>query len=155
LSRDVIFIAQNSLMTKITNALLIIIASVFILMEAKAILIPFVIAIIVWFIIKEVKELIQRIKFGRKTLPIWLSNTISFIVIFGALSLTISLLASNINGIAAEIQNKTYDNNISEIRAQLDETLGISISDEIKQFTASFDFSTVLGNLLNQLTSIF
>ncbi|MEM7161729.1 MAG: AI-2E family transporter [Bacteroidota bacterium] len=142
-------------MSRLANSLLILIASVFILMEAKSILIPFVIAIIVWFVIKEVKKQIQRIKIRKKQLPHWLSNVISFLVIFGVLSVTISILASNINGIATEIQNNTYDKNVSEIRDQLDRTFGLNISQEVRQFTSSFDFSEVLGDLLNQLTSVF
>ena len=142
-------------MTRLSNSLLIIIASVFILMEAKSILIPFVIAVIVWFIIKEVKNQIHKIKIGKRRFPDWVSNILSFVIIFGVLSVTISILASNINGIVNEIQNKTYDKNVNAIRNQLDETLGLNISDEVRQFTSSFDFSAILGELVNQLTNVF
>ena len=142
-------------MNKITNGLLILIASVFILMQSKSILIPFVVAIIVWFIIKEVKQWISSINFGKKKLPGWMSHAVSFIVIFGILSLTVSLLASNINGIAKDIQDGVYDRNVNDIRAQIDQSLGISISEELRQFSSSFDFSSILSDLLNQLTSLF
>ncbi len=142
-------------MSKLSNAFLISIASVFILMETKAILIPFVVAIITWFIIKEVQELFGKIKFGKKNLPTWLSSTISFLAIFGVLALTVSMLASNINGIADQIQADAYSKNVDDIRGQIDQAFGISISEEIKQFSASFDFSDVLRELLNQLTSLF
>ncbi|MBC8146837.1 MAG: hypothetical protein H8E98_02495, partial [Bacteroidetes bacterium] len=69
--------------SNILYSLLIIIAVVVILVYGKTILLPFVLAIMVWFLIKVVRNFVKKFKIKNWTLPIWLQNIISFILIFG------------------------------------------------------------------------
>lgn len=141
--------------SRLAYGLIILIAAVFILIQAKSILIPFVIAIIVWFVIKEVRSLISRIRINKKPLPKWLRSFLAFALIMGVSGIAVSMLVTNINGIAEEIQNDTYDKNVLQIRDQVDQALGINITEQLQKLSGTFDFSELLRALLNELTGLF
>jgi predicted PurR-regulated permease PerM len=74
-------------LTKLANILIISIASIIILIYGKDLIIPFILALIIWFIIKELRDLISKINFVKNNLPRWLLSTISSILVFFILGL--------------------------------------------------------------------
>ena len=142
-------------LSRLAYALIILVALVFILIQAKSILIPFMVAIIVWFIIKEVKSLFSKIKINKKPMASWLSSILAFALIIGVSSIAVSMLVANFNGIAQEIQANTYDKNVIQIKDKIDSAFGISITEQFDRVSGSFDFSEILRAILNELTGLF
>ena len=68
--------------SKITNMLIVAIALVIILIYGKALIIPFVIALIFWFLIKEIRDLLFKVKFVKKHIPAIVLNIVGFYLSF-------------------------------------------------------------------------
>jgi len=69
----------------------------------EALLKPIVIAILIWFIINQLKHSMGKIKIKGKVLPHFIANLLAFLVIFIVLYLVVELLILNIEGIAASM----------------------------------------------------
>ncbi len=137
---------------RFASILIIIIAVVFILVSIKEILIPFILALIIWFIIKEVQKLTKQLRIGKSSLPTWLAGLMSFLVIFAVLGVVTSLLASNIRGITEVLP--TYESNLKEVRVMIDAELGIDIMSKLREVSDDFDFAKIVSAILNSLTSL-
>ena len=72
----------------------------------KGVLIPFVLAALIWYILKELRNLISRLKIGKRALPVWVQNILSFVVVFFSIVFSVSDFGRKHQG---------YDGRISEI----------------------------------------
>lgn len=139
--------------SNILYSLLIIIAVVVILVYGKTILLPFVLAIMVWFLIKVVRNFVKKFKIKNWHPPKWLQNIISFILIFGLLGGIGQLLSLNIQSMNEALP--VYEENINVIVAQINERFGIDIFDKVDEFTGEYDFSSLLSGIINSISEIF
>jgi AI-2 transport protein TqsA len=136
---------------KIASTLVICMATVVILIYLKSILVPFVFAVIVWFLIKEVKTLMTKSKFVRKTFPSWLLNLLASIAIFGVISLFTNLLVANAKDMIAA--SETYKANIMELVHSIDVWLGIDLIADLKQIINEMDFGEMIKGAANSLST--
>jgi len=132
--------------------LIALISIVLIMVYIKDIIIPFILALILWFIIRAVRTLIQRIHFKGKTLPSWIRGILSFALIFGVLGVLTSLLASNIQGISEVLPS--YQGNLKVLRNSIDQQFGIDVMAQMKELSGDFNLTNIITNLLNSLTSM-
>lgn len=132
--------------------LFVIIASVLILDQTKAVLIPFVLALIVWYMIRLVQVRFKRITFRGRALPRWLRGVLAFATIAGVLSLFISLLISNINNVADLLPQ--YEQNLSVMRSQIEQLTGFDLGRQLDTYLRGMDVGMVLTLVLNALTSL-
>jgi predicted PurR-regulated permease PerM len=73
---------------------------------------PLVIAFLVWFIINQLKLMIQKITIGGKSLPAFVSGILAILVILHVLYFIVELLILNIEGIVASMPY--YVENLNE-----------------------------------------
>ncbi len=132
--------------------LLLTVIIVLLLIYAENLLIPFVLAILIWFVIRVLKSLLLKLPYTRK-LPQWLLTAISSIILLSLLSLIVTLITSNIQQISSSVPE--YEKNINNVVEDINERFNIdpvkSMTDTIKDF----DFSKILSPLFSALTSIF
>ena len=138
---------------KIAAAFIIFLALIVILVLGKDLLIPFILALIIWFIIKETRDILSKVKFLRTKLPLWLLSLISAIFIFFILGLVIKMLTSNITSLSESLPK--YGNNVNNIIALLNNQFGIDITETFNGFYKDFDFQTLISTVLSSLTSVF
>lgn len=139
-------------LTRIALALFVIIATVVILSYTKAILIPFVLALIVWYMIRLVQVRFKRITFKGKMLPRWLRGTLAFATISLVLALFISLLISNINNVAEVLPQ--YEENLLTMRSDIERLTGFDLGRQLDKYLRGMDLGKVLTLVLNGLTSL-
>lgn len=137
---------------RIALGLFVVIASVIILRYTSAVLIPFAMALVVWYMIRLVQVRFKRITFKGRMLPRWLRGTLAFITISLVLAFFTSLLISNINGVAEVLPQ--YERNLSAMRGQLEEVTGFDLGRQFDKFLQGMDVGTVLTMVLNALTSV-
>ncbi|MCF8261711.1 MAG: AI-2E family transporter [Melioribacteraceae bacterium] len=123
------------------------------LIYLQSILIPFVFAFILWFLIREVKTYLKKIKFVREKFPSWLLSSIASILLLSALSLTIKLLTDNIQSLSSSLP--VYQNTISTITEKINAAFEIDLFAWLKDFSGEFDFAGILSRLFATLTSLF
>jgi len=82
--------------SNLAYSIIIAIASVVILVFGKSILQPLVLAILVWFLLKAVRNFVGKLKIRKKPFPSWLQNIVAFVLIFGVLTLVGRMLSNSV-----------------------------------------------------------
>lgn len=136
---------------RIAYTLVASIAIVVVLIYLKSILIPFVFAVIVWFLIREVKVLINRSRFGAEKLPNWIKNLVAFAAILGVIVVVSKLLANNVEQMSHSLPQ--YQANVEEVVAQINEVANIDLEQELRAYSGEADFSGVIRDVFNSLSA--
>jgi len=139
-------------LSRLVQGLLVAIASVVVLVYTKTILIPFVLAAIVWYIIRLVQLRMARFRFHGKPLPRWLRGSLAFGISVLVLAGVASLLTANMRGIAEVLP--AYEQNLRTLRAELESRTGLDLMRRMDHAVSGIDFARVLTAVLNSLTAL-
>jgi len=137
---------------RIASVLVIIISTVFILFYLKDVLIPFVLAVIIWFVIRQVQRMIGKLSIFGKRIPTGLRTIVSFLIIFGVLTAVVNLLAVNIRQIQDVLPE--YEEKLMSIIQSIGSQYNIDLIDQVKDATAEMEATTVIRPILDSLTSV-
>ena len=130
-----------------------VIAIVVILIVGKGLLLPLIFALLLWFFVRKIRHLTDRVKFIKKHFPSWIKNILTsaiILVIFGLIS---KLLLSNINELSKSYP--LYENNVGNMIASINDFFQINISEYLKAHSGDFDFGSVLKQIFKSLTDLF
>lgn len=124
----------------------------FLLVYGEPIIVPFVIALLIWFVVKKMRNLLDKNAFIRKYIPSWLKTGLASFVIFGGIFFIVQMLTNNIQSLANSYSE--YISNIESIGLKINEIFKINLTKELNHFVANFDFSSYLKSLFNSLSEI-
>lgn len=123
------------------------------LIYGKSLLIPFIFALLLWFLSRKLRLTFNRIKFVNDFFPSWMKNTVSSLVILSLLVVISKILTSNINTLASASQN--YDTNIGSIIESLSLYLSVDLVETLKVQLGNINFGNILSLIFNSLTELF
>ena len=123
------------------------------LIYGKSLLIPFIFALLLWFLSRKLRLTFNRIKFVNNFFPSWMKNTVSSLVILSLLVVISKILTSNINTLASASQN--YDTNIGSIIESLSLYLSVDLVETLKIQLGNINFGNILSLIFNSLTELF
>lgn len=123
------------------------------LIYGKSLLIPFIFALLLWFLSRKLRLTFNRIKFVNNFFPSWMKNTVSSLVILSLLVVISKILTSNINTLALASQN--YDTNIGSIIESLSLYLSVDLVETLKVQLGNINFGNILSLIFNSLTELF
>src|SRR5690554_1644943 len=72
------------------------ISIVIMLAYGKSLLIPFVFAMLLWFVVRKIRQELNKVKFINKYFPTWLKNLIPSVLLVVTLAFIAKLLTANI-----------------------------------------------------------
>jgi AI-2 transport protein TqsA len=124
----------------------------FLLVYGEPIIVPFVIALLIWFIVKKMRNLLDKSLFIQKYIPSWLKTGLASFVIFGGIFFIGQMLTANIQSLADSYTE--YISNIEQIAIKINEVFNINLTKELNNFVANFNFSSYLQSLFNSLSEI-
>ncbi len=124
---------------RLSHLLISLIAIVIILVYSKEYAITFIIALIVWFIIHELRENLQMVGYVKKHFPIWLQSTLAFIFINAVIIILMELLFVSMSDLTASLD--LYEENFEKTLQDLSSTLGMDLVTQIHGYTETFDLS--------------
>jgi len=136
----------------IASWLIVTFLMLFLLIYGEPIIVPFVIALLIWFVVKKMRNLLDRSHFIQKHIPSWLKTGLASFVIFGGIFFVGQMLTSNIQSLANSYNE--YVTNIEQIAIKINKLFNINISDELSAFASGFEFSSYLQSLFNSLSEI-
>ncbi len=139
-------------MKNASNFIIITVAIVSTLVIGKKILIPFIFALIFWFLTREIRKTIYKIPLAKKFIPRWLSNVLVFtliILVFGFISQIITNSISNLT-----TSYSKYEPNVEKIITYLSEYFHIDIIKSVKSVLGDFNYGTFLGTLANGISGL-
>lgn len=132
--------------------LIILIAIVVVLVFGQTLIVPFVFALLLWFIVRMIRNQFDKIPFIKKYFPSWLKNLIPSIILVVILGFASTVISSNINSLAQSYPQ--YEANIDSLIEEAGEAMGIDLMATIEQQTGDLDFGTMLSSLFDSLTEI-
>lgn len=139
-------------LSRATNIILIVIASVFILVMTKNYLLPFVLALVIWYLIRVIREFIRKSDFIRNKFPSWLQNLIVFSVVLLSLVGVSELLVNSIQNFTKVLPD--YQNNLRELNQNIAERFDVNLLDRLKKYSGDYDLAGIVQPILNSLTSL-
>lgn len=138
---------------KVAYSLVTVIAIFVIFIVAEAYIIPFVIALIVWFIIHELRENIQMVPFMKKHFPLWLQSIIAFIVICAVLVLVIELLLISMSQMTENLEE--YQINFEIAMFKLSSMVGLDVMEQVQGLSSEIDFGGIFSSAADTVSSLF
>ena len=139
-------------LAKITLWTILIVGSVFILKFFGNLIKPLVVALIIWYLIRILRNVFYGIRIGRFRLPRWFRTLLSLIIILGILYSIISIIVINIEQIVNQVEH--YEARQDGIVETVVQYLGLEeLSDDLKDLPSSKELRPFLNGLLNSLTS--
>ena len=139
-------------LTKATTLLVFLIAFTHILISTQSYLLPLVLAILVWDIIKEIRSFLRRSSFIRNRIPMWLQNLSVFLLIFMVLGALSQLILVG----AYEIQDALpkYQANIEKINQDLQLKYNFDFIKMIETYVGDFEFANIIEPVINSIAGI-
>lgn len=116
----------------------------------------FCISVLIWYIIKKLRDLVGKIQLGRFKMPKWLVTVISTAVVFLVMYSIARIISANFQSLASNFP--TYSDNITQALVGLESIIGVKNLDEsflelIGEYKASIvvyagSFATLIGQFL-------
>ena len=139
-------------MQKIAYFFISAIAIVIILIYGKSLLIPFVFALLLWFIMREIKQLMDKAKFIREKIPSWIKSLLAAIIILTVLAVISKIISTSVKTLAGSYSQ--YNDNVVNVVHSINEIFNIDLKDEMKDFSADANLGKLLGSIFNSITEI-
>lgn len=136
----------------IASWFIIIALTIVALIYGQSLLIPFIFALLIWFVVKKVRNFVDRVQFIKKYIPAWIKTILASLLIFGLLIFIADVLIINIENLSASYL--TYAENADMIAQKINETFKIDVNEEVTAFVKEFDFTNYLRSLINSLSEI-
>lgn len=132
--------------------LISLIAIGYILTIADNIIIPFILAILIWFIVKDIRDLLNKVPFIRKWIPSLVQNILVFLMFFGILSIISNMLIASIDSFREDLPS--YQQNLLEMNELIFKRFNFDVSKNLNDFIGDFEFESIVQPVLNSLTGI-
>lgn len=131
---------------------LILITLVVILIYAQTIIIPFILAILFWFLIRVIKQQLSKVKFIDRW-PKWLLTTISAVLLLSFLLLAVQVVSKNIQQLSNTLP--VYEDNIKKIAALINNRFDIDLLDILSDYSKDINFANILSSIFSAITGLF
>src|SRR3989338_7829470 len=109
------------------------------LIFGQSLIIPFIFALLIWFIVKKVRNMVDKVHFIQRYIPSWIKSIIASLLIFGALLGIAEMLVVNIENLASSYPK--YLANVEGLAQKINELFHIDVHEELEQFVQGFNFS--------------
>ncbi len=129
-----------------------IISIIITLIYGQSLLQPFIFALLLWFIIRKIRQGLDKLKFIRKHFPSWLKSLIPSIILITIFAFISKLLMANINSLAQSYP--IYEQNVEIMIAQLNDVFQMNLVDYFKTHAGDFDFGLILQKIFQSLSDL-
>ncbi|HSV89155.1 MAG TPA: AI-2E family transporter [Bacteroidales bacterium] len=116
----------------------------------RALLIPLVIAMLLWFIVKQIRFSLDHVKIFRKLIPVWAKYLVSFTVVVGVLNFIIIIVYSNFRNLLDTYQK--YEANIIALINIINERFDINLTEHLEVYLQKFDMASMVLAVVNLST---
>jgi len=122
------------------------------LIYGQNLLVPFILALLLWYIMHSLKARLNKVGFVHKYFPSWLQTLISTGIIVSALLLFFNILSNNIQQIAQALPR--YESNLDAVVQSINQRFNIDIFAIGKKQLGDFDFGNILAEVLNSISGM-
>lgn len=131
---------------------LIVVTTVVVCIYAQSIILPFILAILFWFLIRVMKKILAKLKFiGRA--PQWLLTVFSTLLLIGFLVLAVSMISNNISELSKAMPK--YEANVKQVTNSINERFDIDLGNLLGDYSKDINFGSILSSIFSTLTGLF
>lgn len=123
---------MRSPLLTITLSVILVFLAGWLLVAGRSLLLPFVIALIVWYLINALSRGFQLIPFGTWRLPGWIAFPLSLLAIFGAATFVFDMVAVNLAQLAQDAP--TYQRRLEALFNQASSLVHLKDPVELRDF---------------------
>lgn len=131
---------------------LIVITTVVVAIYAQSIIIPFILAVLFWFVIRVIKKLFLKIKYLQRW-PQWILTVFASALLLVILYLAIEVISSNIQELSGKLPE--YQANVEHVAEIINDKFDTDIMTVFGDYAKDLNFSSILSSLLSTLTGLF
>lgn len=130
----------------------IIVLSVFIMVVGRDLIVPFLISVVIWYLINTLADYYHKIKIGRFLLPKTVCFIAALLTMGVALFLLVDMIANNITNVreAAPI----YQQNLLKLTARVYALLGIENQPSLNQLVGQINLRPFISNIAGTMAGI-
>ncbi|WP_321394628.1 AI-2E family transporter [Emcibacter sp.] len=125
---------------------------VMIMVLGRDLLVPFVIAVVIWYLIHTLSDYFQKIKVGGKSLPSSVTFGLSLLSMLLALALLYDMINSNIADVRAAAPG--YQENFAKLTLRLSAFLGTEEQVNLKQFLSQISLAPFITNIASTMVTL-
>jgi len=139
-------------LARVAQWLVILAVTIFFMVYYKNVVQPFVLALVVWYLIRQLKTLIGRIQISGKPLPRWLRGTLALLITVVMGFLIVELLAYNVDQIQKKLPE--YDQTLDRFLANIPAVDGLEdVSQRIQKRLQTLNLQPIVARFLGSITS--
>ena len=120
----------------------------YLLVTGRDLLVPFAIAVMVWYLINALKRSIER-RLGARG---WIAMTLSIVVLIGAIALVAQLISGSISAVSAAAP--AYQENIQRMLTRGMALFGMAEMPSFQQLTEQFDVRAFIGGVASAVADV-
>ncbi len=124
---------------KIAYSLVTLALIILFLITAQSILIPFIFALLIWFIVKKTRNFLDKNQFIRKRIPKSMKTFLASLFIFTIIFLVGKIIGSNIDNLSKTFS--TFSANAGNIANKVNELFSININEELSNLVSFSNFT--------------
>ncbi|MCB0653010.1 MAG: AI-2E family transporter [Saprospiraceae bacterium] len=139
-------------LNKAANFFIVSISIVIILIYGQNLIIPFVMGLLLWFVMRQMKAVLDMVPFIKNKIPSWLKTLVSSTLILILAGILVEVLSSNINALSLSYQK--YGANFDSVVQLINKKFDLNIIEDVKGKAGDFNFGALLGAIFSSLSSI-
>ena len=137
---------------RIASWLIVLTLIILALIAGQSILIPFIVSLLIWFVVKKTRNMLDKIDFIKSYVPKWIKTFLASILVFSILVFVGRLLTVNIENLA--LSSDAYVENIEIISKQISDLIGPDLNEAINGFMKGFVNGDYLKSLFASISGI-
>ncbi len=142
----------NITLSGVFYASMMMVLTIFVLIYFDNIVKPFVVALLIWYVIKELKVKLGNVKIKGKSMPPWLRGLSALIIITMVILGVVELVSVNINEITT--QAPAYKDKMNELTEYISNTVNNpTIMSYLHTAISKINFAAIATELVNSLSS--
>lgn len=137
---------------RIASWLIVVTLIILALIAGQSIFIPFIVSLLIWFVVKKTRNSLDKVEFIRSYIPKWIKTFLASLLVFSILLFVGRLLTANIEQLA--LSSKSYISNTEIIAEKISEMFRVDLNETINELLTKVDIPAYLRSLFNSISGI-
>lgn len=130
----------------------IITMTVYIMVVGRDLIVPFLISVVIWYLINTLADYYNKIRIGKLVPPMWLCFIAALLTMITALYFLVDMIGNNIANVKAAAP--LYQENLLKLADRIYALLGIESQPNFTQLIGQIDLRPFISNIAGTMASI-
>lgn len=123
-----------------------------ILIYGQSLLVPFILGALFWFLMRGIKQHLDRIPFVKGRFPSWLKTVIATFTVVVVIVGVLNVISSNIKTLSSS--HEAYEANVTSVLNVINEKFDLNVLDSLEEQTGELNFGEILRALFSSLSDL-